>query len=48
MKNTLYQSFNKENHSKRIFSKNTDKLLGEYRRVQTNVDESQTNVHECR
>ena len=32
----------------RIYSKNTDKSLDECRRVQTNVDESQTIVEECR
>ena len=31
-----------------IDSKNTDKSLDEWRRVKTNVDESQTNVDECR
>ena len=32
----------------KIYSKNTDESLDEYRRVQTNVDESQTNVDEGR
>ena len=31
-----------------IYSKNTEESLDECRRVQTNVDESQTNVDECR
>ena len=30
-----------------MYSKNTDKSLDECRRVQTNVDESQTNADEC-
>ena len=31
-----------------MYSKNTDKSLDECRRVQTNVDELQTNIDECR
>ena len=33
---------------KRVYSKNTDNSLDQCRRVKTNVDESQTNVDECR
>ena len=31
-----------------IYSKNTDKSLDQFKRVKTNVDESQTNVYESR